>query len=251
MINPNIQKVNQLVNRNSPLILTAAGVTGAITTAYLAAKASFKAAEVIREEEEKPSAKEDVRDDIEIFKDRALLVWPLYIPPVVSGSLTIAAIILSNRISSRRAAAAVSAYAITERAFNEYREKVVEEIGKHKEQVIRDEIVTKEIEGSVPSQDVLIIGSGSVLCCELYTKRYFMSDMETLKKAQNDVNANIIQDVYVTLDSFYDLIGLPYTSHSSELGWDSDRLLELQLSTVLSEDGRPCLAFGYNYVKPV
>jgi hypothetical protein len=89
------------------------------------------------------------------------------------------------------------------------------------------------------------------MCCELYTRRYFMCDMEQLRKAQNDINAQIVNDLYVTLDEFYDKISIMPTAHSSELGWDSDRLMELEFSTVLSEDGRPCLAFDYNYIKPI
>ena len=44
----NIKKIvaytTKLLNDNSPVILTALGVTGTITTAYLAVKATFKAA---------------------------------------------------------------------------------------------------------------------------------------------------------------------------------------------------------------
>ncbi len=98
---------------------------------------------------------------------------------------------------------------------------------------------------------MIIVGNGTVLCCELYTNRYFRSDMESLRKAQNDINAMIISDLYVTLDEFYNLIGLPYTSKSSDLGWNFDKLMELQFSTVLSEGGEPCLAFDYNYTKSI
>ncbi len=75
--------------------------------------------------------------------------------------------------------------------------------------------------------------------------------METLKKAQNDINARIINEMYVTLDELYDILGLSYTSNSSELGWNSDKLMELRFSTVMAEGGEPCLAFDYNYTKPI
>jgi hypothetical protein len=90
-----------------------------------------------------------------------------------------------------------------------------------------------------------------VLCCELYTRRYFKSDMEALRKAQNDINSKIIHELYVTLDELYNLLGLTSTSVSGNLGWDSDKMLELQFSTVLTENGEPCLAFEYNYLKPL
>ena len=75
--------------------------------------------------------------------------------------------------------------------------------------------------------------------------------METLRRAENQLNKLIVNDLYVTLDEFYDILGLPGTSVSQSVGWNSDRLMELQFSTVISEDGEPCLAFDYNYVKPI
>lgn len=243
-MNNNIHKLLQTLNRNTPTILTAAGVTGTITTAYLAAKAGYKTAK--RLEGEPPGWQ-----DKELVKKKLLIVAPLYVPPTASAILTVSAIVFSGREHAKRVAAAVSAYTITERAFSEYKEHVIDEIGKHKEQTLRDDIVAKTIEANPHENKIIHIGEGKVLCCELYTKRYFMSDMETLRRAQNDVNEQIINDIYVSLDAFYDTIGLPHTSTSSEIGWDSNRLMELEFSTVLSEDGRPCLAFSYSYIKPL
>jgi len=243
----NIRRASQLTNRRSPILLAAAGITGTIVTAYLSGRASWKAANVIRDIEEEQGASED---PVQRTKDRAKAVWPLYVPTVISGTGTIASIAMSNKISSGRTAAAVSAYALTERAFSEYKEKVVEQIGENKELAIRDKIAEEKVQRNNPAKTI-VLGSGQVLCCELYTKRYFMCDMETLKRTTNEINAAIISDLYVNLDVFYDSVGLPHTSHSNELGWDSDRLLELVFTTVLSEDGRPCIAFDYNYIKPI
>ncbi len=244
-----LAKTTKTLKSNLPEILTALGVSGVVTTSYLTAKASFKASEVIRENE---TAKGACNDDKERFKERTKLVWKLYIPAGVSGTLTIGCIIASSKANGRRTAAAVTAYSLTERAFSEYREKVVEQIGKGKEQKIRDEVAQDRIsKNSQSSQEVIVVGTGHVMCCELFTHRYFRSDMETLRKAQNDVNARVVNDMYVTLDEFYDIVSLSHTSNSNTLGWDSTRLMELMFSTVLAEGGEPCLAFEYNYTKPL
>jgi hypothetical protein len=121
-----------------------------------------------------------------------------------------------------------------------------------KEQKIRDELAQQRISSNPPtSREVIITGKGEVMCCELFTHRYFRSDMETLRKAQNDLNEKIFHSFYVPLNEFYDLVGLPHTSNSGYLGWDSDKLMELKFSAVMSEDGEPCLAFEYNYTKPL
>lgn len=240
-----ISNISKTLKANSPEILTAIGASGVVTTAYLAAKASYRASDLIRIEERYTGPAEDPK---ERFKERTKLVWRLYIPAGLSGTLSIACIVGANRSNSQKTAAAVTAYSLTEKAFSEYRDKVVEELGEGREQKLRDELVQERINKNTPSQ-VIIAGSGDVLCCELFTNRYFKSDMETLRKAQNDINARINNHIYVTLEEFYDLINLPYTSTSNRLGWDSDKLLELEFTTTLSENGEPCLAFDYNYTK--
>ncbi len=239
MIKDFIRKTNKYTHRHSPLIMTGVGVVGVATTAYLSAVAGWKSKG--RMENEDPTMSN---------VDKAKLLWTFYIPPVATGVATVGAIAYANKLGSKRTAAAVSAYTLTERAFAQYRDKVVEEIGSHKEQVIRDDIARAEV-AKKTSETIILAGSGEVLCCELYTHRYFMSSMENLRKAQNDINAMIMSELYISLDEFYYAIGLPSTAHSAELGWDSDKLMELEFSTVLTEDGRPCLSFNYNYIKPI
>lgn len=235
------------VKSNAPEILTALGVSGVITTSYLTGKAAYEASRLINESESQRGAYNDPK---ERFKERFKSTWTLYIPAGVSGCLTVGCIVGAYRGSNRRTAAAVTAYSLTERAFTEYREKVVEQIGKGKEQKLRDELSQDSVAKN-PPRDVVMVGGGHVLCYEQYTGRYFLSDMETLQKALNAINYKIVHQFYVSLEEFYDLIGLENTTNSSNLGWDSDRLLELEFSTVLSSDGRPCLAFKYSYLKPL
>lgn len=236
-----LNKVTKTIRSNSPEILTALAVSGVVTTAYLTAKASFKAAGHLEDQDPHMS-----------LNDRTKLVWKEYIPAGISGVATIGFVIGASKANGSRAAAAVTAYSLTERAFSEYKEKVVEQLGAGKEQKIRDELAQENVTKNPPTaHEVIMVGPGQVLCCELFTRRYFRSDMETLRKAQNEINARIVHDTYVPLDEFYDILGLAYTSNSNRVGWESDKLMELQFSTVLSEGGEPCLAFDYNYTKPL
>lgn len=239
---------SKTIKSNSPEILTALGVSGVITTTYLAAKASFKAAEVIREREA-----DGHTDNLKLLlKYRTQMLWKLYIPAGISGIVTVGCIVGASKANRTRTAAAVTAYSLTEKAFSEYKEKVIEQIGKGKEQKIVDELAQERIEKFPPTKkELMVVGNGYVLCCELYTQRYFRCNMQALLKAQNDINARIISDFYVALDEFYDLINLEYTSNSSKMGWDSDKMLELQFSTVLANGEEPCLAFDYSYIRPL
>jgi hypothetical protein len=245
-----------LLSNNSPAILTAIGVTGTITTAYLTGKASFKAADILAYENEGRQLHKDptgLRSSIEPVSPREAidLVWKIYIPAIGTGVMTITCIVLANRIGMRRAAAVAAAFSVSEKAIAEYKDKVVEHIGKNKEQKVRDEIAQDRINANpVSSQQVIVTGGGDVLCYETYTGRYFTSSMEQLKKAQNDVNHMIINSFYASLDDFYDKIGLGHTKVSSEVGWNADELLELHISTAMSDDERPCLSVDFR-VEPI
>lgn len=233
--------IERVVRSNSTTIFSALAISGVVTTAYLTGKASFKACHRLSSESPHMSKKET-----------AELVWKFYIPAGVSGAATIACVIAAQKTGSRKTAAAQAAFSISERAFSEYRDKVIEQIGENKEQKIRDEIAQDHVtKNKPPSTEVLVTGPGNILCLEKYTGRYFSSDAETLKKAQNDLNAKLIAHNYAYMDDFYYLIGLPQTSHSATVGWESDRMMELKFSTTLTPDSRPCLVFDYNYVKPI
>jgi Family of unknown function (DUF6353) len=222
---------------NSPTILTAIGVAGTITTAVLSAKAGIESASILSEEPAYMTKKEKVK-----------LTWQVWVLPVGVGTITVTSIIFANKIGTRRAAAMATAYVISETAFDDYKSKVVEKLGKSKERDIHDFIAQDRVDQAGAS--TIIIDDGDVLCFEQYTGRYFKSTMETIKKAQNDTNYQVLHDGYASLSDFYQRIGLPITSISEELGWNSDTKLEILFSTVMSENQKPCISIDFN-VTPV
>lgn len=239
-----VKRGEKLTVDNSPLILTAVGVTGTLTTAYLTAKATFQAAELILIE--RVEREYDVIGRPLEYREEARLVWQLYIPPAGMAIVTIGAIIGANRIGTRRAAAMAAAYTISERAFDEYKEKIVEKLGAKKERAARDEIAQDRVDRNpVGKTEVIITGGGEVLCFDAYTGRYFYSDIETLKKAQNDINYRILNDTYASLNDFYAMIGLNNVEMGEEVGWNCDKLLEINFSTTMSNDQKPCILIAF------
>ena len=234
---------------NSPSILTAIAVTGTVTTAILAGKASYKAAEQIAEAE---GLRVDPLSEMQkgyqplTREEKVKLVWMLYIPAAGSGITTVLAMIAANQIGTRRAAVMAAAYSMSEKAFGDYREKVVTKFGEKKEQVVRDEIAQDRVTKQ-PAEDrqVIMISEGQILCFEMHSGRYFNSDMESIKKAQNDLNYRILQDSYASLNDFYEKIGLEMVPSGEELGWTSDKPMELFITSVLSPDQRPCIAIDF------
>ena len=173
-------------------------------------------------------------------------LWPEIIPPVVTGVLTVSSIIGANRIGSRRAAALAAAYSLSEKAYQEYKTKVVQTIGEKKNQKVYDEIAQEKVTNDpYKSSEVVITGNGDVMCYDTITGRYFMSSMEAIRAAQNTINAQIISSDYASLTEFFDQLGLKGTSYSEEVGWTTQNMLDVYFSTVLSEDGKPCIAIQY------
>jgi len=244
-----VKIVNQalaFVKHNSPVILSSAAAAGVVSTAYLAARASFKASERIRAKEFTAGPHSDPKRRL---KERAGYCWTLYIPAAASGVMTLGCIVAGTKIGNKRAVAAQAAFILTERAYSEYRDKVIEEFGEKGDKKVRDGLAEDRVRNTPPRQEVVLAGSGNTLCCELYTGRYFLSDMETLRKAVNDLNSKLLRQDYASMEEFYYLIGLEPTDYSSDVGWNSDKLMELEFSPVLAEDGRPCLAFSYKHFR--
>jgi hypothetical protein len=231
---------------NSPAILTAIGVAGAVGAAYLAAKASFRAAAIIQEETDNAVMAagginnvnpEDLLDN----RAKAELVWREYVPAAVVGTIAVAAIISSNHISTRRAAALASAYSISETFSREYREKVREKIGKSKELAIRDEIAQERLLRKEWTDEELILGSGQTHCFDAWSGRPFKSSAEQIHAAVNYVNHMVNTSFYASLTDFYSYLGLDPTQESSEIGWNADTQLEISITAGTVRNGKPCL----------
>lgn len=227
---------------NSNVIFAAVAGVGTVATAVLTARATFKASKIIRLHE----ANNGPTD----WKQRTKLVWKCYIPPALSTATAVGCIVAGNRVEAKRLLAANAALDASQRAFDAYKDKVVEEFGKRKDQSIRDKVAEEQVKENPPCErDVILAGEGRVLCCELFTMRYFMCDMEKLRRSVNSLNERLLRHDFATLDDFYYLIGLKQTSYSGHVGWTSDKLMDLTYTAVLTDDERPCIAFEYNYTK--
>jgi hypothetical protein len=227
-----------VVKQKSPVILTGLAIGGVVTTTVLAVQATPRAIIAIDEDQEDGTT----LTKWEVVKK----VWPYYIPVVITGGLTIACMIGAQSVNTRRQAALVGAFTITEGAFQEYKEQVVEVLGKTKESSeVREKIIQKKIEENPPSKDI-IIGSGNVLCFDTYTGRYFESSMEKIRAAQNDFNEMLINgEMYMSANEFYHLIDLDDVVVGEQVGFSPENTMKIEFTSRLTPDGRPCLAISF------
>jgi len=227
----------KLVGDNSPAILTAAAVVGVVATAVLVAKAAPKAhIDIANEQSERT-------DEVTVV-EKVQLTYKYYIPAVAVGTATVACIIGANTISTKRSAALASAVGLSEYAFKEYRNKVIEQIGENKETKVHDAVMKDVVDRTPVDQNPVIITGERSLFMDSYTRQYVETDMETVRRAVNDVNEQIFQDMYASLNDFFNRIGIPASKVGGEVGWTTDNKLEVRYSTQLVK-GRPCVVIDY------
>lgn len=244
----NIPKlVGRALNDNAPAILTAFGVVGVVGTAVLTGKASFEAADRIREAKLEAAEKvavsggvvtDESYNDLLTKQEKFKLVWPLYIGPFVSGALSCGAIIMSHRISSKRAAVLAAAYALNQDKLEEYQDQIKEKFGIKKEKEARDELAQKQVNRISDAGFVFADPTfGKVWMMEAYTGRPFLSTVEEVKRAVNEINNEINEVGAVRMSDFYDILKLEHVSTSDYFGWTRNNRLELDWSTTTSPDG--------------
>lgn len=242
--------VQTTLSKHSPEILMTLGITGMITTTVLAVKTTPKALRLI--EERKKELATDSLTPVETVKT----AWKCYIPAAVSGATSVACLICANSVNSKRNAALATAYKLSEKAFTEYRESTIAEVGEKKERSIRDKVSAKQIqENPVTKTEVIVTGKGQTLFFEPLSSRYFYSTIDLINRAVNKLNKDIICDPFdsgVTVNDFYTEIGIPTTATGDNLGWRLGiGLIEIYTSAQKAEEGsefegEPCLVLNYS-----
>lgn len=237
-------KLARSISHNSPTIFTWLAVGGVGLTTAEAIKATIKAVRIIDEKGSYTNARKEDLSKLDVLKETVRLTWPCYISTLLIGGSTIYFIVSSNSINHRRNAALVSLCSLTETAFKEYKTQVVKTIGAKKEREIQDEVYKERLINSPPTQhktEIIITGKGETLCYETTSGRYFKSDIESIRKTENELNRIMLSDMFIPLNEVYYALGLPDTKLGKELGWDIDNgFIEFTFSSQLM-DGVPYL----------
>lgn len=227
--------------KHSPEILTGIGIAGMMTSTILAVRSTPKALRLLE------NAQKEKEEALTIM-DKTKATWKCYLPSAITGAISVACLICASSVNVKRNAVLATAYSLSETALREYREKVVETIGEKKEQIIKEKIDKDRLEKNpVSSSDVIVTRKGDTLCYDRIFGRYFKSDIDTIKRAINEVNRQIVVYGYVSLNDFYREIGLVPVEIGDDLGWNiDDRQIDIDFSSQLADDGTPCLVIRYS-----
>lgn len=208
-MNKVLQYSKMFLQRNSSTILTVAGAGGVIATSVMAVKATPKAMRLLED------AKEEKGEDLTTI-EVVRIAGPPYIPAVLMGVSTLACIFGANALNKRSQAALMSAYAMLDNSYKEYKNKVNKLYGEeaHKEVqagIARDKYDADEV--------TLPAATDEELFYDFYSDRYFVSTKKKVLEAEYAVNRKISVQDYAYLNDFYDALGIETIDPGYTLGW--------------------------------
>lgn len=227
--------------RNGSTILTTIGVAGVVATTILAIKATPKATQLLEE------AREEKGEEL-TNTETILTVAPVYIPTMVVGASTVTCILSAQVLNKRQQAALTSAYALLHSSHQEYKNKVIEMLGKE----ANDEINAEIAKDKYKDQDI-VVSEGQELFYDTFSDRYFESTKSKVKEAEYFLNSDLIMRDYVYLNEWYDYLDLELVDGGWELGWCTGNCMSMYWqqwidfghSQVTMDDGRECIAINF------
>lgn len=238
-----LKHTKAFVERNASTILTCVAGAGVVVTSVMAVKATPKALTLLEKAEEEKGEK---LTTFEVVKTAG----PAYIPTIVSGTATIACVFGANILNKRHQAAMMSAYALLDNSYKEYKKKVEELYGEGADMNVRSEIAKDKYE-----QTDILVKDDERLYYDDFSGRYFKSTTEKILKAEYEVNRILAEDGCLFLNEFYELLGLEIVDYGDFLGWSSFEIMEttwnnwlyFEHTKVILDDGLECTIISMGF----
>lgn len=218
------------LRRNSPTILTFLGAAGVVATSIAAAKATLKAMALLEKTKEE---KGEELTKLEIVK----VAGPAYIPAVAIGASTIACIFGANALNKKTQASIMSAYALLDTSYKQYKSKVKELYGENSDRNVKKEIAKDKFK-----DNDIHINNEKILFFDFYSLRYFESTERLVLKAENRVNDLLKLYGRASLNDFYESLGMPTAYTGYELWWNVQKCPSVEFTHDITtmDDGLEC-----------
>ena len=200
-------KTQNYAKKNAPTILTCIGGVGVAVTTVSAIKATPKALQILE------AAKEIKGEELTKF-EKFKMVAPVYIPTIIYGATTILCIFGANVLNKRQQAGLVSAYALLDNSYKEYKKKVIEIHGEDGELEIVEAIIEDKYEEEKPSTE-----SDEMLFYDKFSDQFFHSTMNDVMAAFYQINRHVNTNYCATLNDFYNYLNVTPIDSGHVLGW--------------------------------
>ena len=242
------------VEKHSPEILMGVGVVGVVTAGVMACRATMKLNDIldeavetrekIKEVAENPQyedrySDEDAKKDLTVnYVQTGVKVAKLYAPSVVVGTASIACLVGSHGILRKRNAALSAAYVTVDKAFKEYKQRVIDRVGEEVEKEIRYGIKAEEVVETFTDEEgneTTVTEKVNAMNPNLYSDyaRFFdagsvcwQNDPEYnlmfLKAQQQYANDLLRSRGRLFLNEVYEMLGLETSKAGQIVGWVYD-----------------------------
>lgn len=242
--NRSLRTVKSVITANSPVLLVGATITGVVATGVLSAKAGYKARGIV------DAAQAEKGPDAEplTLQEKTQLTWLCYAVPAVTGVSTVASCLGVHFIHTKRHAAIAGLYAVTAGKLDDYKDEIESALGIKKQQEFNDRMAQKSADGSpLINNEVVMTQNGTELCYDDWTGRWFHSNMNSIAGVVNEVNAILIDEGELDLNTFYDRLGLTNIPMGTDFGWQHSKTGKLSLiyGNITAPDGRPAIAISF------
>ncbi len=224
------------LKRNASTILTCIGGAGVVATSVMAVKVTPKAISLI------DKAKDEKGEELTKF-EIVRAAAPVYIPSILVGTSTIACIFGANILNKRSQAALMSAYALLDSSYKDYKNKISELYGEEGTNRIKEELAKDKYEES----DIKV-EDNTMLFYDEFSKRYFESTMYKVQYAEYAINRDIHMRGYAALNDFYEYLDIDGIDSGDELGWSEggnlshywQSWMDFSHHKVVMDDGLEC-----------
>lgn len=236
-------KCKHFVKRNASTILTFIGGVGVIATVVTAVRATPKVVKLLEHcEDEKGSS----LTKLEVIQISGLH----YVPSILIGIGTLVCIFGANTLNKRQQATLISAYALVNNSYKEYKKKVNELYGEE----AHEEVIASVVKDKYTEKDMKICDDKKLFYDD-FSGRYFESTSKDVIEAEHKLNCKIVYNSEVYLNDLYELLGLKPIEAGKDLGWSQDILeamylaecVEFDHERVLLEDGFECYIITMRY----
>lgn len=231
---------------NGSTVLACISGIGLIATAIMAVRATPKAMQLLQE------AEEEKGDELTKW-ETIRTAGPTYIPAILLGMSTVACIFGANILNRRSQASLMSAYALLDNSYKDYKRKLKELYGEEAHQNIVDSLAIEKAENIVVDAPGFFQNSRLevdnenetvMLFYDEFGKRYFESTMARVISAEYHLNRNYVIGGAILLNEFYTFLGLDPTDYGSEVGWcitdDEIYWIDFNHRKVTMDDGLEC-----------
>lgn len=238
----------RVIGQHSPLILIGAAAIGAVSSCVMAVKATTKAEELLAEEKEAIAEQDGISaEEVELTPRQIFRIcWKLYVAPTVCLLLSIIFMFMSLKISNSRNLALAGLYATAQDTMRRYEDKVIETVGESGNEKIKAEVRKQRLKDfPVPDGQDLVPGEDLYLCMDEPTSRYWVCNKDSIYRARDMINEAVKHCMYISLNEFYDLVGLARCGLGDETGWTAEEPMELSVLPGIASNGHPCYCVNY------